>query len=269
MTDEPKIAKKRGRKPKGGKITEKKKINETKSEIKTNIILHLRCNKSDIKINNDYDPTIYNIEPYENDRIQYDIIESPNKTNIKENESINKGKNNLYDKLNQLENDLHKNNINKKSHCFWCSHSFDTPTIYIPRIYINNKYEVYGNFCSPECAAGYLFNESIIESFKFQRYQLLNYIYGEIYNYNEMIKLAPSPYYLLEKYQGNLTIQEYRQLLNYDRLLLFTDKPLTKIYPELHEDNNNFEPHYRDKMFMKKVDTIDKEKHIKDVFQVM
>lgn len=67
---------------------------------------------------------------------------------------------------------------------------------------------------------------------------------------------------------GDLSIQEYRNLLTYDRLLLFTDKPLTKIYPELHEDNNKFEPLYNNKMMMRKNNQIDKKKHIKDAFQV-
>ena len=37
---------------------------------------------------------------------------------------------------------------------------------------------------------------------------------------------------------GSLTIQEYRKLLTHERLLLVIDKPLTKMMPELHEDNN-------------------------------
>ena len=52
------------------------------------------------------------------------------------------------------------------------------------------------------------------------------------------IKPAPNPYYTLDKYYGNLTIQEYRKLLSKDRLLLVVEKPLTKILPELYEENN-------------------------------
>ena len=37
---------------------------------------------------------------------------------------------------------------------------------------------------------------------------------------------------------GNLSIQEYRKLLSKDRLLLVVEKPLTKILPELYEENN-------------------------------
>jgi hypothetical protein len=45
---------------------------------------------------------------------------------------------------------------------------------------------------------------------------------------------------MLEKYYGNLTIQEYRALLRSERLFLVVDKPLTRIMPELHEDNDDF-----------------------------
>jgi hypothetical protein len=37
-----------------------------------------------------------------------------------------------------------------------------------------------------------------------------------------------------------LTIQEYRTLLRSERLFLIVDKPLTRILPEFHEDNDEF-----------------------------
>ncbi len=67
---------------------------------------------------------------------------------------------------------------------------------------------------------------------------MLNNIYGKIYGYSKNIKPAPSPYYTLDKYYGNLSIQEYRKLLKNDKLLMIVDKPMTKILPELYEENN-------------------------------
>lgn len=270
MSEEIKIPKKRGRKPKGGKIVEQKKTIVSNNDGQSSIILHLKCKKSDI-INSDYDPTIYNIEPYNNDNIHYEIIKhNPNeetKHEQDEEDSVN-DKKNIYDKLSELEKNLHSNHINNKSNCFWCTCSFDTPVIHIPTIKMNETYKVYGCFCSPECATSYLFNEPIVETIKYERYQMLNYLYGKIYDYNEIIKMAPCPFYTLDKYYGNLTIHEYRKLLKYDRLLLFTDKPLTKIYPELHEDNSRFEPLYNNKMIMKKTNQINKKKHIENAFQL-
>jgi len=80
-------------------------------------------------------------------------------------------------------------------------------------------------------------NENIDNSTKFERYALLNNLYGKIYNYEHNIKPAPNPFYILDKYYGSLSINEYRKLLHNDRLLIVVDKPLTKSFPELHEEN--------------------------------
>ena len=82
--------------------------------------------------------------------------------------------------------------------------------------------------------------ENIDSTIKFERYHLINYIYSKIYEYKTKIKPAPNPYYMLDKFYGNLTIQEYRSLLKSDRLFLIVDKPLTRIMPEIHEDSNDF-----------------------------
>ena len=162
-----------------------------------------------------------------------------------ENLAINNNEKNLYNKvlskkLEDLSKQLKTNNINKKSACFWCTYNFDNQTILIPKYEIKNTYFCYGNFCSPECACSYLMNENIESSQKFERYYLLNNIYGKIYNYEKNIKLAPSPYYILEKFYGNLNIQEYRQLLKHERLLLVVDKPLSKLTPELYDENEDY-----------------------------
>jgi hypothetical protein len=67
----------------------------------------------------------------------------------------------------------------------------------------------------------------------------LNQIYSKVYDCKKNIKPAPDPHYLLDKFYGNLTIQEYRKLLKTEHLLLVIDKPLTRILPELHEDNDD------------------------------
>jgi hypothetical protein len=81
--------------------------------------------------------------------------------------------------------------------------------------------------------------EHIDSSTKFERYHLLNHIYAKVYDYKKNIKPAPNVYYMLDKYYGNLSIQEYRSLLRNERFFLIVDKPLTRILPELHEDNED------------------------------
>jgi hypothetical protein len=82
--------------------------------------------------------------------------------------------------------------------------------------------------------------ENIDITEKFERYQLLNNIYGIIYNYMTNIKNAPDPYYMLDKYYGNLSIQEYRLLARIDKSYYITDKPFTMVTPEIHEDNGGY-----------------------------
>ena len=144
-------------------------------------------------------------------------------------------------KLKELTTNLHTNNISyQKSACFWCTYDFDNPPIFIPKHEINEIYNCYGCFCSPECATAFLFKEHIDTSTRFERYHLINHIYCKIYGYTKNVKPAPDPFYLLNKYYGNLTIQEYRQLLKNERLLIIVDKPLSRTLPELHEDNDDF-----------------------------
>ena len=256
--------KKRGRKPKGGKIIQQITPLINNKETKPNIILHLKCSLKDLKTNTLMNTNIEGFNfPVKTD-YTYEIIENNYTSNTPintEKEKINiqttsfdlKQTDTSYDdfkendikeiwkKLKNLQHNLHVNNINdKKSACFWCTCEFDSPPVYIPKYYIKESYHVYGCFCSPECATAHLMEENIDISSKFERYHLINHIYSKIYNYNKNIKPAPNPYFMLDKYYGNLSIQEYRSLFKNERLFLVVDKPLTRILPELHEDNDDF-----------------------------
>ena len=296
-----KIPKKRGRKPKGGQVVKKNiDINSSTNIVYHNVILHLKCKQSDIKdINqNDmvYNPELCNVEPVdiENNMMKSNFsyindgdnsseicnIENAsvyNKTEIvKDKKTNNKtcfqtseqetSSKIVYDKIKELEINLHNNAIHKRSDCFWCTCSFDNSPIYIPKSMTEKKYNVYGNFCSPECACSFLFNEHIDDVTKFERYQLLNFMYSKAYNYTKNIKPAPNPYYTLDKYMGNLSIKEWRSQLKNDRLLIVVDKPLTKIFPELYEDNNEFEIAVDNKFTFQKKVSVNKNEIIKDVF---
>ena len=254
--------KKRGRKPKGGKIIQQVTSLESNKQDKPNVILHLKCSTKDLNfatsehntsIVESYIPNQSNdlsfdfishnedndlIKSYYNTTSNDDNVEQSNGFAVNEQDSKE-----VWQKLKQLEHNLHTNNINdKKSACFWCTCDFDNPQIFIPKYYMSssNSYQVYGCFCSPECAVASLMSESIDSSTKFERYHFLNHLYAKIFDYTKNIKPAPNPYYMLDKYYGNLSIQEYRSLLRNERLFLIVDKPLTRILPELHEDNDDF-----------------------------
>ncbi len=274
VPQEPAVPKKRGRKPKGGKLIKKPIENNDENNPISNVILHLKCSLNDIETTEftitdplSYKPTIppsimtYNekenqFTDFQNNELTdlsnyaYDgISESKqvdNICNICQN-NVNKRDNNDEDddidikdinqKLKEIKLQLYKDsNPDKKSACFWCTYEYDNTTCYIPKYELDGDINGYGSFCRPECAAAYLLKENIDDSAKFERYQLLNNIYGKVYNYTKNIKPSPNPYYLLDKFYGNLTIQEYRKLLKSEHMLLVLDKPLTRILPELHED---------------------------------
>lgn len=248
--------KKRGRKPKGGKIINELKPIDKDSIVQHNVILHLKCNSSDLNNENVTQvlPESFQVssqvktETLEFNNIQdsleneYVEVDSDDK-NEDNNEELNSNisMKHIWKKIKELQKIFYFNNVySKKSACFWCTCEFDNPAIYIPKYQMNENYHVYGCFCSPECSVSFLMNENIDTSQKFERYQMLNYIYGKAYNYEKNIQPAPSPYYLLDKFFGNLSIQEYRKLLSNERLLIVIDKPLTRIFPEIHEENNDF-----------------------------
>ena len=253
----PSVPKKRGRKPKGGKIIENTKIVVQEPSQKPNVIVHLHCTSKDINVSLEHEfiqnnNNLDGIKSYnfESNDLTYQVIKNESKSIINESESIsdvsdddnsNISTKAINAKLRELQYNLKHNNISdKKSACFWCTYEFDNPPIYIPKYVINGNYNVYGCFCSPECATAYLMEESIDNSARFERYHLLNHIYSKIYNYKKNIKPAPNPFYTLDKYYGNLNIMEYRKLLCNDRILFIVDKPMTRILPELHDDNDEF-----------------------------
>jgi len=289
------VLKKRGRKPKGGKLITKNAENVIKYTPVANVILHLKCSLLDLdEYNNtmnklmtnplDYNPDVppnimtYNTNEqnstfsvYENESrtetknsndknyaYAENVVVKPNlsssqlcavcSSNINESGKIQIADDNdtvnmkeVNSKLKKLKINLYKNSMSdKKSACFWCTYEFDNQTCYIPKYEMDGEICSYGSFCRPECAVAFLMKENIDDSTKFERYHLLNQIYSKVYDYKKNIKPAPNPYYLLDKFYGKLTIQEYRKLLKTEHMLLVIDKPLTRILPELHEDTDEF-----------------------------
>ena len=276
-----KIKKKRGRKPKGGKIIQKKNIHDDViHEIQENIILHLKCHTKDIESCSflselHYNPHIENVSAYSKhtnySEYNHDMIHQIINNNLasteqcivdtktcvstehteNSNNSLQKNTNDINEsvlnqKLIELDNQLKQNiHITKKSDCFWCTHPFDSPSIYIPKCMVNGLYEVYGCFCTPECGVAYLYQENIESSDKCERYALMHSLYRDVYKYKTNIKPASNPYYLLEKYYGNLKIEEYRNLSKQGSVVMLLNKPIVRMIPELSTSVDEFDIHKR------------------------
>ena len=265
--------KKRGRKPKGGKLIIKDACNKPSAPVPTNVILHLKCSLKDIeddvilnKNNLIGDPLNYKasvpptVQAYDNannDNRFFELDHNSGEQSLNAYNTPTVSANtcmkcmgesdanvNIKDinmKLKQLKISLYKNTMDeKKSACFWCTYDYDNQSCYIPKCENDGEIQGYGSFCRPECAVAYLMRENIDDSTKFERYHLLNRVYNKIYGFKNNIKPAPNPHYMLDKFYGNLNIQEYRKLLNSERMLMVVESPLTRILTELHEDTDDF-----------------------------
>ena len=120
--------------------------------------------------------------------------------------------------------------------CLWCCHNFDNIPCALPYSYSDNTFYVFGNFCSPECAAAYNFDSGADDKDIWERYALLNHLYSLIYDVPDLtIKLAP-PRLSLKIFGGTLSIEEFREcntdyLKNYKIVL----PPMVSIIPSLEE----------------------------------
>jgi hypothetical protein len=94
--------------------------------------------------------------------------------------------------------------------CFWCSHTFDTPPCIIPEREVDMVYNVYGNFCSPECGVAYLLIEGVDPHVRWERMALLH----RVYNSMETGRIFPAPpRESLTLFGGPMTIEAYRSTI--------------------------------------------------------
>lgn len=238
---------------------------------KVNHIMYLKCHIKDIdkyiveqkwKTDNlNYDPRVpFDIVPYSDvnsfelineptmiSNTQYDIPNAnsnvcPKCSRVPTNTIVNKEDGTLkeeeIEKIKELKLTFYKNIVpDKKVDCFWCTCPFDNDPCYILQHGSNNDVIGHGSFCTPECSVAYLFsNMNWDDSSKMESYSLINNFYN--FSQSTNIKPACSPYYFLDKYYGNLSIQEFRKLSKSSNLMLCIEKPVTRILPEIHEDHD-------------------------------
>lgn len=95
--------------------------------------------------------------------------------------------------------------------CLWCCHTFDNHPCIIPYRDLGTHLMVYGNFCSPECAMAYLFEQRIDAHTRWEQLSLLNRVYSDAVG-GGRISVAPSRL-SLRMFGGPFTIEEYRNIL--------------------------------------------------------
>jgi len=91
--------------------------------------------------------------------------------------------------------------------CFWCAHTFEGTPCVIPEREVAGVYNVYGNFCCPECGLAYVLNETIDPHVRWERIALLH----RIYDREGKGRMFPAPARdCLKLFGGPLSIESYR-----------------------------------------------------------
>jgi hypothetical protein len=91
--------------------------------------------------------------------------------------------------------------------CWWCTYNFETLPCFLPEKFTNNKYYVFGVFCSFSCMFAY--NEDMNDFRKQTRNSLINKLYKDIFGFDCNIKHA-GPREILEKFGGVVKIETFR-----------------------------------------------------------
>ena len=126
--------------------------------------------------------------------------------------------------------------------CWWCTYNFDCPPCFLPDNYLNDKFYVFGCFCSFNCAAAY--NLHLDDPSVWNRYSLLKKLYNIVKkgdnkdnkdNIDIEIVNAP-PREVFEKFGGPLTYENYVKTCNKtSKEYRFIMPPMTSIVPLIEE----------------------------------
>lgn len=205
----------------------------------------------------------------EDDNEQLQVQPSPHQTESKDNQNsidiqtnvkMNISNNDIYEKFNKKNDEYQEeftsdknkclpifvefSEANKRNEwpsktnidCFWCCHAFDNSPFGIPIKKVGNVFHMFGNFCSAECVASYIFDTNLLNDCKkTECYSMLNLLYKE--NNSDGISFAPSKL-CLKRFGGRLSIEQYRSnLRSQNKSYSIIIPPLMSIIPNVEETN--------------------------------
>jgi hypothetical protein len=119
--------------------------------------------------------------------------------------------------------------------CYWCCHKFNNPPFGVPINLKNDKFEVYGCFCSLECATAYNFKKTDSIDEMWERYNLINLMSRRM-KLGTYVKPAPDVL-ALKMFGGHLDIEKFREYFKTNRVISVNFPPMTSITQQLEEVN--------------------------------
>jgi hypothetical protein len=239
---------KRGRKPKyvynAFEVANQSSINNNQSDDE-NIIVKLNIPIEDEKdvADDNGNSCIQDNTPYAYNRDSYNNISGANVIEHTQSMGLENIKEESCTELKVLEllkdfEEKNKNNewpSNTSISCYWCCHKFDNPPFGIPVNYKNNKFEVFGCFCSLECAAMHNFKENDNIDEMWERYNLINLMCREL-NMGDYVKPAPDRL-SLKMFGGFMDIDKFRSYFKTNKIININFPPMTSISQQLEEIN--------------------------------
>jgi len=123
--------------------------------------------------------------------------------------------------------------------CWWCTYNFDTMPCFVPEKFVDNKFYVFGCFCSFGCAAAYNIYK---EDYKtWDRHSLIKRLYNTMMDTkeDEDVPLA-APREALKKFGGYMSIDEFRkntQILRKEYRLIVP--PMVSVVLSVEETNTH------------------------------
>jgi hypothetical protein len=128
--------------------------------------------------------------------------------------------------------------LNTSISCYWCCHRFDNSPYGIPINYVNERFEVFGCFCSLECATAYNFHETTNVDEMWERYNLINLLSRRL-QLGNLVKCAP-PRLSLKIFGGHMDIGQFRSFTKKEnhKFINVNFPPMTSITQQLEEIND-------------------------------
>ena len=99
--------------------------------------------------------------------------------------------------------------------CYWCCEGFSVRPCIIPSHIIGDVWHVYGNFCTPQCAMGYLVREFLDTHTRWERISLLNRLYSTFSHG----RIYPAPAReTMQRFGGPISSEEFLSICENQRV---------------------------------------------------
>jgi hypothetical protein len=121
--------------------------------------------------------------------------------------------------------------------CYWCCHRFDNAPYGIPVNFVNDNFDVFGCFCSLECAAAYNFKMNDYVDEMWERYNLLNLLFRRM-NFGTVVKAAPDRL-ALKIFGGYMDIDEFRAFFKSNKMVNVNFPPMSSLTQQIEEVNEH------------------------------